>query len=557
MAEQPQDRGRPLKKQAASRRAGATPRGSRSAARAHADEAARLETLLIELSSAFIDTPAKDIDAKIDWGLQRTVECLEIDRCSLWEFSADLRQARWTHQSTDPAFPPLPREFSAVQFPWTFETTRHGHPMRFARPDELGTEASIDRQSFGALGEKSVLVIPYSIGGVLVCGLSFAAIRHEREWPDHLIAKMQLVGEIIAGALHRARMEEKYEAALRQMRQLSDELQGETIQLGAASKIHRTLQEVIGESEAIKHVFFRVEQVAPTDAAVLVLGETGTGKGLIARAIHDLSPRRDRTAVTVNCAALPSNLIESELFGREKGAFTGAHAREIGRFELAHRGTLILDEVSELPLELQAKLLRVIQDGEFERLGSPRTIKVDVRLIALSNRDLKDEVRKRSFREDLYYRLNVFPITVPPLRERIEDVPLLVEHYVRHFAQKMRKTITTIPRQTLAALQGYAWPGNVRELEHVIERAVIVTRGTTLQLADKLEVQGIAAPGAAAFPTLAEVEQAHIRKALERTGWRIEGASGAAQLLGLHPNTLRGRMRKLGIARDRRPPSQS
>jgi transcriptional regulator with GAF, ATPase, and Fis domain len=207
------------------------------------------------------------------------VNVVSIDRSSLWEFSADLRQARWTHQSTDPEFPPLPREFSAEQFPWTFETTKRGHPMRFARSDELGSEAAIDRQSFGRLGEKSVLVIPYSIGGVLVCGLSFAALRHEREWPDHLIAKMQLVGEIIAGALHRARMEEKYEDALQQMRRLSDQLHGETIQLAAASEIQRTLQEVIGESDAIKHVFFRVEQVAPTDAAVLVLGETGTGKG--------------------------------------------------------------------------------------------------------------------------------------------------------------------------------------------------------------------------------------------------------------------------------------
>ena len=235
----------------------------------------------------------------------------------------------------------------------------------------------------------------------------------------------------------------------------------------------------------MSYVFFRVEQVAPQDATVLLLGETGIGKGMIARAIHSRSARKDRPMITVNCTALPANLIESELFGRERGAFTGADARQIGRFELADGGTIFLDEIGEMPLDLQCKLLRVIQDGEFERLGSPRTIKVDVRIIAASNRNLEEEVKNGRFREDLFYRLNVFPITIPPLRQRKEDIPLLVNHFVAKFNKKIGKKIETVSKDTLNALQEYHWPGNVRELESVIERAVITSQGTALQVLDR------------------------------------------------------------------------
>ena len=248
--------------------------------------------------------------------------------------------------------------------------------------------------------------------------------------------------------------------------------------------------DIIGESDGLKYVLYRAEQVAPLNTTVLILGETGTGKELIAAAIHDLSPRKDRPLITVNCAALPANLIESELFGREKGAFTGADTRQIGRFEIAHGSTLCLDEIGELPLELQAKLLRVIQHNEFERLGSSQTIKVDVRIVATTNRNLEEEVRQGRFRQDLYYRLNVFPITVPPLRQRKEDIPLLVQTFVARYARKVGKQITSIQKETMKVLQDYPWPGNIRELESIMERAVILCPGPVLQLPDKLEVPG-------------------------------------------------------------------
>jgi transcriptional regulator with GAF, ATPase, and Fis domain len=297
----------------------------------------------------------------------------------------------------------------------------------------------------------------------------------------------------------------------------------------------------------MKHIISRMEQVAPTDSVVLIQGETGTGKGVIAKAIHELSRRKGKNMVTVNCAALTPSLIESELFGREKGAYTGSTEMQIGRFELADKGTLVLDEVTELPLDLQAKLLRAIQEGEFERLGSPKTIKVDVRILALTSKNLREEVLKGRFRKDLYYRLNVFPITIPPLRERMEAISPLAEHFLAQFNRKMQKEIKNIPKSVMTELITYSWPGNVRELEHIIERAVIVTNGTSLHLSEKLDDYRPHISEDQFIANLAEVEKRHILKILEKTNWRIDGSKGAAILLGLHPNTLRGRMQKLGI----------
>jgi transcriptional regulator with GAF, ATPase, and Fis domain len=304
---------------------------------------------------------------------------------------------------------------------------------------------------------------------------------------------------------------------------------------------------ILGQSDGLKHVLYRAEQVAPANTTVLILGETGTGKELIAAAIHNMSPRKDRPLITVNCAALPANLIESELFGREKGAFTGADTRQVGRFEVANGSTLCLDEIGELPLETQAKLLRAIQHNEFERLGSSHTIKVDVRIVATTNRNLEEEVRKGRFRQDLYYRLNVFPITVPPLRQRKEDIPIMVQAFIERYARKLGKHITSIQKETMKALQGYPWPGNVRELESILERAVILCPGPVLQLADKLEIFSI--PLSSGMRTLEEAERNQILKILSETRWRIEGKDGAAAILGLHPSTLRARMHKLGILR--------
>jgi formate hydrogenlyase transcriptional activator len=308
--------------------------------------------------------------------------------------------------------------------------------------------------------------------------------------------------------------------------------------------------EMVAVSDALRGVLKKVETVAPTDATVLVCGETGTGKELIARALHDLSPRRDRTFVNLNCAAIPSGLLESELFGHEKGAFTGAISQKVGRFELAHRGTLFLDEVGDIPLELQPKLLRVLQEQEFERLGSTKTIKVDVRLVAATNRDLAAMVADNRFRSDLYYRLNVFPLVLPPLRERPDAVPTLVRHFTQRFAQRLGRQIDTIPAAVMDALVRYPWPGNVRELQNVIERAVILSPGRSLQV-PLSELHPVKQPSAstATAVTLAGAEREHIVRVLDETGWLVGGPKGAAVRLGMKRSTLQHKMRKLGITR--------
>jgi PAS domain S-box-containing protein len=358
--------------------------------------------------------------------------------------------------------------------------------------------------------------------------------------------------KLTAEALKKSHNELKRQAvelrtALSEVETLKDRLETENIYFRHENKMKHPLDHILGQSDGLKYVLYRAEQVAPMNTTVLILGETGTGKELIAFAIHDMSPRRDRPLITVNCAALPGNLIESELFGREKGAFTGADTRQVGRFEVAHGSTLCLDEIGELPLELQAKLLRVIQHNEFERLGSSHTIKVDVRIIATTNRDLEEEIRKGRFRQDLYYRLNVFPITVPPLRQRKDDIPLMVQAFTERYSRKMGKQVTSIQKEMMKALQDYPWPGNVRELESIIERAVILCSGPVLQLADKLEISS--PPLSSAVRTLEETERNQILKILSETRWRIEGNDGAAAILGIHSSTLRARMHKLGIIR--------
>jgi DNA-binding NtrC family response regulator len=361
--------------------------------------------------------------------------------------------------------------------------------------------------------------------------------------------------------------EESLKQALNELHELKDKLEHENVYLQEEIRLAANAGEIIGQSEALRRVLHMVDQVAPLDTTVLLLGETGTGKELLARAIHNASQRRAHTLVKVNCAALPGELIESELFGHEKGAFTGATARRTGRFEIANGGTIFLDEVGELPLELQAKLLRVLQEGEFEPVGSSRTVRVDVRVVAATNRDLEEEVRNGTFRSDLYYRLSIFPITVPPLRERKNDIPLLVRHYVKEFSAKFGKEIEAIPQETMAALKNYPWPGNIRELRNVVERGVIITEGSKLRLLDSLEATRLEPPahsvpesvGPQHSPVDADVanwgetlEQSQynlILQTLKKTYWRIEGPYGAAAALNIHPSKLRSLMRKLGITR--------
>ena len=383
-----------------------------------------------------------------------------------------------------------------------------------------------------------------------------------------MISHDQALGTLSVGSLHEAAFTEEdarvltqvanqiamaVENALayRQIADLKDKLSEEKLYLQDEIRSEHNFEEIIGQSPALKAILKQLETVAPTDSTVLIQGETGTGKELIARAIHNLSARRERTLVKINCAAIPTGLLESELFGHEKGAFTGAIGQRVGRFELAHRGTLFLDEVGDIPLELQPKLLRVLQEQEFERLGSARTIHVDARLVAATNTDLTEKVGEKQFRQDLYYRLNVFPITIPPLRERKEDIPLLVRYFAQKYARRMKKPIDTIPTKAMTALTEYHWPGNVRELENFLERAVILSRGAELQIAlAEFKPRTKLAPAApSGFATLEHAEREHIVRALGETDWVIGGAAGAAARLGLKRTTLQSRMRKLGIMR--------
>ncbi len=334
---------------------------------------------------------------------------------------------------------------------------------------------------------------------------------------------------------------------LEETQRLRDGLRRERTQLREQARFDGAFDEFVGASEALRPLFAQVNQVAATDCPVLLLGETGTGKELVARQIHERSYRRERRLVTVNCAALPAGLIESELFGYEKGAFTGALKSTLGRFELADGGTILLDEIGELPPELQPKLLRVLQSGEFQRLGSPRTVRVDTRIIASTNRDLGREVSEGRFRADLFYRLSVFPITLPPLRERASDIPLLVWHFLTRRQTALGRSVRQVPEDFMKALQSYAWPGNVRELENVVERALIMTQGQVLA-SDWLGLGG-AIPTPSADWTLEQVERQHIRSVLTACGWKVAGKGNAAERLGLSRSTLQFRMKKLGIER--------
>jgi formate hydrogenlyase transcriptional activator len=431
----------------------------------------------------------------------------------------------------------------------------------------LARGAELDRyqneiiQRLRSEGVQTICCVPLITQGRTFGTLNLAS-RREDAFPPADVELLQQVGAQIAIAVENA-------LAFKQIDALKDKLAEEKLYLEEEIRSEFNFEEIVGDSPALKRALAQVEVVAPAGTAVLITGETGTGKELIARAIHNLSPRRERTFVKVNCAAIPSGLLESELFGHERGAFTGALAQKIGRFELADRGTLFLDEVADLPLELQPKLLRVLQEQEFERLGSNRTQKVDVRIVAATNGDLGKLVAERTFRSDLYYRLNVFPIHIPALRERPEDVPLLVRYFVQKFSLRLNKSVAYVPAEAMEALAGYSWPGNIRELENFIERAVLLSPGKELRVpVSELKSSPVAAgasddssvslasgslPSSASatssISTLEDAERQHILRALRQTEWRIAGPKGAAVVLGMKRTTLQARMRKLGIRR--------
>lgn len=416
--------------------------------------------------------------------------------------------------------------------------------------------ADIDQDT--ALGQagrdtdiKSYLSMPIFFEGKAVGTLHITS-AYKNNFDEDEIKLLDLVAQQIETAINNAKHAEALKEALTEVEELKNRLQAENIYLQEEIKTEYNFEEIIGESPLLKNLLLDIEKVAPTDAAVLILGETGTGKELIARAIHNLSQRRERPLVKVNCGAISAGLVESELFGHEKGAFTGAVQQRIGRFELADKGTIFLDEVGELPLDTQVKLLRVLQEGEFERVGSSVPIKVDVRIIAATNKKLKEEIKSGSFRSDLFYRLSVFPLTVPPLKDRKSDIPILANFFLAKFAKDMGKRMEGISAGTMERLMSYSWPGNIRELQNVVERAVVLAREPIVRIDEALEERAEEGPRAPDSETLEDVERAHIVRVLEDTNWVVHGKNGAALILGMNPDTLRSRMKKLGIKRPER-----
>jgi formate hydrogenlyase transcriptional activator len=494
--------------------------------------------LLLEVNNALVSTlDLHQLLSAISACLRRV---MNHDYASLALYEPDAHQVRL--QALD-----FPQGKGLLQEEMAFpiEGTPSGEVVVTRKPVII-TGANLDRYKtsvsrlFIAEGLQSGCIVPLITANRVLGTLSLSSLRPSAFTQEDVDLLMRVANQV-AIAIENA-------LAYRQIAELKNQLADEKLYLEEEIRTEYTFEEIVGESAALKRVLSQVETVAPTDSSVLILGETGTGKEVIARAIHDLSPRRERTFVKVNCAAIPTGLLESELFGHEKGAFTGAIAQKVGRFELAHHGTLFLDEVGDIPLELQPKLLRVLQEKEFERLGSTRTQRVDVRVVAATNRDLTQMVEDRLFRSDLYYRLNVFPIVVPPLRERTEDIPLLVRYFAQKHARGMDRRIESIPSEEMEALTRYSWPGNVRELENLIERAVILSRGPTLHV--PLPAERLSGEAPAASPvTLEAAEREHILRALRETNWVIAGPNGAAARLGLKRTTLQSRMAKLGITR--------
>ncbi len=523
------------------------------------DEMLRFEHLLSEVSATYINLPRDDVDKVLTKDFERLSRLLGVDRCVLYRvgedkrFSGSERPFVWSPdedadsiKELDELSSRVPNLFENLQF--FFDKWYAGECVQWTRLEDLPPEAERVKQLYARFGVRSGIAIPVSVAGSTIAALVITTVRAHRSWSEELIPRLRLFGEVFANALMRKRNEEEIQHALSEIRQLKERIEADYIYLREEISLEHDFGDIVGKSDALKRILVKAKQVAPTNATVLLLGETGTGKGLIARAIHEASRRKDRPFMQVNCAALNPGLIESELFGHEKGAFTGAAVRRVGRFEAAHGTTLFLDEIGDLPHELQPKLLRVLQDGEFERVGGSTTMKTDERVIAATNRDLEREVEEGRFRRDLWYRLSIFPISIPPLRERLDDIPLFVSSFVKKYGTWMGKEFSVAPLKTIRALQEYSWPGNIRELENLVERAVITSPDGNLQ------IELPARPGAPADArkTLDDFERDHILKVLEETGWTIEGPNGAARRLGLKPSTLRFRARKLGIRRPRK-----
>lgn len=506
-------------------------------------EQLRLQELASELYSEFLDVPGEEVDRKIEYGLKRLVELLGHDRTSLRQYVQEKSQLLVTHWWTAKGVKLPPRALANDDVPYLIQRLRSGRVFAFSTIKDLPDEALVDRRWFETLGQKSALAIPLRAGHAFIGGLTFGSFAGERDWSLPIIRRLELIGKIFANAIAQRELADGAHKSVRQSQIPKNGQEHERVgnPHPPCPRNHRT--DIVGHSDRITSILRLAEQVAPTDAPVLIMGETGTGKELLARTIHAMSSRRNRPMLTVNCSALPASLIEGELFGHEKGAYTGACSREVGRFEMANGSTLFLDEIGDLALESQPRLLRAIEDGTFERLGSSRTMRVDVRIIAATNKDLAEEMRAGRFRKDLYFRLNVFPMIVSRLCDRREDIPELVWAFVHEFGEKLGKTVDHVPAYVMKGLQNHSWPGNVRELKNVVEQAMITSTQSTLTVAVPDDVRSHEREAV----TLEEIERNHIVKVLASTGGRVKGRGGAAHILGMNASTLFSRMRKLGV----------
>lgn len=515
------------------------------------DELLNFERLISELSTQLIDPPSNDIQKPIEYGLKMMSEFLDADQVLVLERSKDSdAKTSYGYRRDNRSFV-LPKSLRTT-FPFTTKKMDNGQILIFKKlPDDIPSEAEVDRSNCIKFGFKAVIGVPLMVNEAVIGSVFCYSFTEHRDWNMAIAPRLRLFGELISNAINRHRSEMSLKAAFTEIQNLNEQLRAENIYLQEEIKLKQRHPDIVGKSRAITRVLNLIEQVAETNATVMIGGETGTGKELVAHAVHKLSQRKDRAMVTLNCAALPPNLVESELFGHEKGAFTGALTQRKGRFETAHGSTIFLDEIDSLSLETQSKLLRVLQQGTFERLGSTTSMTVDVRVIAASNKDLSQAIAAGTFREDLFYRLNVFPIIVPPLRRRVEDIPLLVGEFVSTMSKQMGKNINTIPQKSMDMLKEHPWPGNVRELQNVIERAVIISRGNSLMIP---QLVSSSSRHSEEILTLDDVQRRHILNTLKNTGWRVSGRSGAAKILDVNPKTLEYRMKKLGIHRPNKNP---
>jgi len=521
----------------------------------------QFERIVADCSSKFVHLLPEQLDAEIEGTLGSICKCADADLGTLLQWSDKAKTTLTVSHEWDAdsiAGPYFRGVAVSDTYPWLATRLKEEEPLLISKPEDFPADAVRERAACKKIGIQSIVWAPFvTEQGIQGC-IVLSTVHRPGSWLEGVVPRLGLLGSVFANALQRRRSDLELKQAYLEIQRLKQHLEAENVTLREEVKTTLKDDDLIGKSHAFRTILHQTEQVARTDSTVIILGETGTGKGLIARRIHLLSGRNNRPFVAVNCAALPAALIESELFGHEKGAFTGAVSRKIGRFELADGGTIFLDEVGDLPLELQAKLLRVLQDHEFERLGSSTTRTVDSRVIAATNRDLDLLIEKQLFRADLYYRLGVFPIRLPPLRERRLDIPLLVWSFITDMQNRLGKTIERVPQEVMDTLASYDWPGNVRELQNIIERAMILSSGAELELQTILTMPRSGTTATTQRDerrgtSLAEAERAHIVRVLEECDWRIRGKEGAAERLGLKRTTLQSRMKKLGISRSIAP----